>query len=61
MRVGSPGESLKTITLIEKAWEDSVQELNNMIVSGIIQTVTPIGSYLEKNQNKNRFFKLRKN
>ena len=49
MRVESPGEFLETITLIEKAWEDAVQELSNMIVSGSIWNgPTPLGSYLEK-------------
>ena len=49
MRVGSRGEFLKQITLIERAWEDVVQGLSDMIVSaGIWNNRTPLGSYLEK-------------
>ena len=49
MRVVSRGEFLKQITLIERAWEDVVQGLSNMIVSGgIWNSPTPLGSYLEK-------------
>ena len=49
MRVGSRGEFLKQLTLIERAWEDVVQGLSNMIVSeGIWNSPTPLGSYLEK-------------
>ena len=49
MRVGSRGEFLKQITLIEEAWKDVVQGLSNMIVSGgILNSPTPLGSYLEE-------------
>ena len=49
MRVGSRGEFLKQLTLIERAWEDVVQGLSNMIVSeGIWNSPTPLGSYLGK-------------
>ena len=49
MRVGSRAEFLKQLTFIERAWEDIVQGLSNMIVSGgIWNSPTPLGSYLEK-------------
>ena len=49
MRVGSRGECLKNITLIEKVWEDALQGLSNMIVNGSIwNSPTPLGSYLGK-------------
>ena len=49
MRVGSRGECLKKLTLIEKVWEDALQGLSNMIVTGSIwNSPTPLGSYLGK-------------
>ena len=49
MRVGSRGECLKNITLIEKVWEDALPGLSNMIVNGSIwNSPTPLGSYLGK-------------
>ena len=49
MRVGSRAEFLKQLTFIERAWEDVVQGLSNMIVSGgIWNSPIPLGSYLEK-------------
>ena len=43
--VGSHGEFLKDITLIEKAWEDVVQGQRNMIISrSIWNGPTPLGS-----------------
>ena len=46
--VGSRGEFLKKMALIEKAREDTVQGLSNMIVSGSIwNSPTPLRSYLE--------------
>ena len=47
MRIGSRGVFLKKNSLIEKACEDAVQGLSNMIVSGAFGAV-PHGSYLEK-------------
>ena len=58
MRVGSRGECLKHITLIERAWEGVLQGLSDMIVSGgIWNSPTPLGSYLEKNRIRLVLFK----